>query len=130
MIVEYDKLCQYLESKPAARRDMPFGADVLVFKVLDKMFALVAWQSDPLTISLKVDPIDAIILRKQFQAVKPGYHLNKKHWNTVTIDGSIPDNELQSMIDDSYALVVAGMSRSDQAKVREEGNCEHGTQAG
>jgi predicted DNA-binding protein (MmcQ/YjbR family) len=129
MIVDYDRLCHYLESKPAARRDMPFGTDVLVFKVLDKMFALLAWQSDPLTISLKVDPIDAVILRKQFQAVKPGYHLNKKHWNTVTIDGSVPDDELRSMIDDSYELVVAGMSQADQTRVREMRCGDDGKQA-
>lgn len=119
--MDCDTLCAYLESKPAARRDMPFGADVLVFKVLNKMFALVAWQDDPLTIALKADPIDAVILRKKYAAIKPGYHLNKKHWNTITIDGSVPDDELRNMIDESHALVVAGMSRADQARVREEG---------
>ena len=117
-MMDYDILCYYLENKPAARRDMPFGADTLVFKVLNKMFALVAWQADPLTISLKVDPVDAVILRKQYSAIRPGYHLNKKHWNTVTLDGSVPDKELRAMIDDSYALVVAGMTRADQARVR------------
>lgn len=119
--MDYDTLCAYLESKPASHRDMPFGADVLVFKVLNKMFALVAWQADPLTISLKSDPVEAVILRKKYAAIKPGYHLNKKHWNTVTIDGSVPDDELRTMIDESHALVLAGMSRADQARVREEG---------
>jgi len=117
--MHYDELCQYFESKPAARRDMPFGPDALVYKVLNKMFALVAWQADPLRISLKADPIDAVILRKQYSAITPGYHMNKKHWNTVTLDGSIPDEELIKMIDESYALVVQGMSRADQAKVSE-----------
>jgi len=115
--MDYEPLFQYLESKPAARRDIPFGSDVLVFKVLDKMFALVAWQSDPLTISLKADPVDAIILRKQYDAVKPGYHLHKKHWNTVTLNGSILDDEVHLMIDESYSLVVAGMTRADQAQI-------------
>jgi len=100
---------------------MPFGADTLVFKVLDRMFALVAWQADPLTISLKADPVDAVILRKQYSAVKPGYHLNKKHWITVTLDGSVPDNELKLMMDDSYTLVVQGMTRAAQSKLREMG---------
>lgn len=119
--MDYDSLCTYLENKPGARRDMPFGADALVFKVLDKMFALVAWQANPLTISLKADPIDALILRKQYRAVGPGYHLNKKHWNTVTLDGTIPDEELALMIDGSYTLVAQRMTWVDQAKLREMG---------
>ena len=117
--MDYNTLCQYLDSKPGARRDMPFGADALVYKILNKMFALVAWQADPLRISLKADPVDAVILRKQYTAIKPGYHMNKKHWNTVTLDGSVPDDELMIMIDESYTLVVGGMSRANQAKLRE-----------
>ncbi len=116
--MDYDALCRYLESKPGARRDMPFGSDALVFKVLDKMFALLAWQAEPLKISLKADPIDAIILRKQYEAVKPGYHLNKNHWITVTLDGSLPDDEVRQMIDDSYTLVVRGMTRAERAKLK------------
>lgn len=124
--MDYDVLCAYLESKPGARRDMPFGPDALVFKVLNKMFALVAWQADPLTISLKTDPVDGVILRRQYDAVKPGYHLHKKHWNTVTLDGSIPDAELRRMIDDSYALVVQGMSRAQRTKLQEQGRQDDG----
>lgn len=116
--MDYDALCAYIESKPGVWRDMPFGPDALVFKVLDKMFALVAWQKDPLTISLKADPVDALILRKQYEAIAPGYHMNKKHWNTVTMDGSVPDGEIQLMIDESYALVVAGMTRAKQNQLR------------
>lgn len=128
--MDYDSLCTYLESKTGARRDMPFGADTLVFKVLNKMFALVAWQADPLTISLKADPVDAVILRKQYPAVKPGYHLNKKHWITVTLDGSVPDGELILMMDDSYALVVQGMTRVAQSTLREMGWQDNGKEAG
>lgn len=128
--MDYDALCHYLEAKPGARRDMPFGPDALVFKVLDKMFALVAWQAEPLTVSLKADPMDAMILRKQYEAVKPGYHMNKKHWNTVTLDGSIPDEELRLMIDESYTLVVQGMTRADQAKLQEMGWRDNGTETG
>jgi predicted DNA-binding protein (MmcQ/YjbR family) len=116
--MDYEILCNYLEGKPGAWRDMPFGSDALVFKVLDKMFALLAWQADPLKISLKADPIDAIILRKQYEAIKPGYHLNKKHWITVTLDGSVPDDEVRQMIDDSYTLVVGGMTHSERAKLK------------
>jgi predicted DNA-binding protein (MmcQ/YjbR family) len=100
---------------------MPFGADTLVFKVLDKMFALVAWQADPLTINLKADPVDAVILRKQYPAVRPGYYMNKKHWNTVTLDGTVPDDEVRRMIDESYALVVKGMTRAQQAQLERLG---------
>jgi predicted DNA-binding protein (MmcQ/YjbR family) len=117
-MMDYETICAYLEGKPAAWRDMPFGPDALVFKVLDKMFALVAWQSDPLTISLKADPIDSVILRKQYPAIKPGYHLHKKHWNTITLDGSVPDQEVRRMIDESYDLVVAGMTRANQARIQ------------
>ena len=119
--MDYDSLCTYLESKPGDRRDMPFGSEVLVFKVLHKMFALLAWQEDPLTITLKVEPVEALILRQQYSAVRPGYHMNKQHWNTVTLDGSIPEEALKQMIDDSYNLVVRGMTRADQARLKTEG---------
>jgi len=125
--MQYEALCEYLESKPGSRRDMPFGPDALVFKVLDKMFALVAWQKDPLTISLKADPVDAVILRKQYPAVKAGYHMHKKHWNTVTLDGSIPDEEIQLMIDESYDLVVQGMTRAQQQQLHTLGWRPHET---
>lgn len=116
--MDYDSLVTCLESKPGARRDMPFGADTLVFKVLNRMFALVAWQADPLTINLKADPVDAVILRKMYPAVKSGYHMNKKHWNTVTLDGSVPHEEIRAMIDESYTLVVRGMTRAKQTQLR------------
>ena len=119
--MDYDSLCTYLESKPGARRDMPFGSEVLVFKVQHKMFALVAWQEDPLKISLKTDPIEALLNRQRYTAVKPGYHLHKQHWNTVTLDGSIPNEALRQMIDDSYTLVVQGMTRADRAQLKNEG---------
>jgi predicted DNA-binding protein (MmcQ/YjbR family) len=109
---------------------MPFGLEALVYKVLDKMFALVAWQKVPLTISLKADPLDAVILRKQFPTVKPGYHMHKKHWNTVTLDGSIPDDEIRSMIDESYDLVVQGMTRAEQKQIRSLGWQPHGKKTG
>lgn len=119
--MDYDALCAYLEGKPDARRDMPFGADTLVFKVMDKIFALVAWQADPLTINLKADPLEAVILRKQYPAVTPGYHMNKQHWNTVTLDGSIPDAEICRMSDDSYRLVARGLSRDQRDRLKRLG---------
>ncbi|MDY6873377.1 MAG: MmcQ/YjbR family DNA-binding protein [Chloroflexota bacterium] len=100
---------------------MPFGPEALVFKVLGKMFALVAWQANPLTMTLKADPVDAVILRKQYPTVKPGYHMNKNHWNTVTLDCSIPDVEIRRMMDESYALVVQGLTRAKQAQLKRMG---------
>lgn len=128
--MDYESLCAYLEGKPCTQRDMPFGLDALVFKVLDKMFALVAWQAEPLRISLKADPIDAVILRKQYKAITPGYHLNKKHWNSILLDGSVPDDEIELMIDESYALVVRGMTRAKKEQLKRMGWEVNGKAAG
>ena len=107
-----DFLQNYLLSKKGATEEIPFGPDARVFKVMGKMFALFAWETDPLRITLKCDPDDALALRQQYAAVQPGYYMNKRHWNTITLDGSVPDPELLAMIDDSYALVVAGLKKS------------------
>ena len=93
---------------------MPFGPDALVFKVKGKMFALVGWQRSPLRLSLKCDPDDALALRDMYPAVQPGYYLNKKHWNTITLDGTIPDAELLTMIDNSYRLVVTSLKKAER----------------
>ncbi len=107
----------YLLAKAETTEEEPFGPDVLVFKVVGKMFALVPWQERPLTISLKCDPHLAEILRNTYAAVQPGYHLNKRHWNTVTLDGSIADDEIREMIDASYALVVKGLKKVDRERL-------------
>lgn len=123
--MDYERLCAYLMTKTGTRQDMPFGPEALVYKVMGKIFAIVAWQKDPLTISLKADPIDAVILRRQYPSIRPGYHLNKKHWNTVTLDDTVPDDELRLMIDESYDLVVKGFTRTKQKALRaieEEGH--------
>ncbi|NDJ54595.1 MAG: MmcQ/YjbR family DNA-binding protein [Chloroflexi bacterium] len=100
-----------------AIEDFPFGEDVRVIKVRGKMFALIPVGSDPASISLKCDPLLAQAMRDTYEAVQPGYHLSKKHWNTVTIDGSIPDNEIQDMIDLSYDLVVKGLTKKERAEL-------------
>jgi predicted DNA-binding protein (MmcQ/YjbR family) len=102
----------YLLTKKATTEETPFGPEALVFKVMGKMFALVAWEAEPLTITLKCEPGQALFLRDVYPAVKPGHYMNKDHWNTVTIDGSIPEPELWGMIDDSYELVVKGLPRA------------------
>src|SRR4051812_33258713 len=95
----------YLLTMPNARLDYPFGKDVAVYKVGEKMFALVAEGSDPVQLSLKCDPLLAITLREKYESVMPGYHLNKKHWNTLLLTGQLPWEEIQALIRHSYLLV-------------------------
>ncbi len=100
---------QWLMAKPEAQLDYPFGPDPAVFKVQGKIFALLFRQGDTDCVNLKCDPQQAIGLRDLFAAVTPGYHMNKRHWNTVKLDGTVPDGELQRMLDHSYTLVVRGL---------------------
>ncbi len=102
----------WLLAKKGATEETPFGPDALVYKVMGKMFALVAWEEEPLAISLKCEPGQALFLRDLYPAVRPGYHMNKKHWNTVTLDGTVPEDEVKGMIDDSYELVVKSLTRA------------------
>ncbi len=118
--MELEMLRQYLRNKKGSTEEIPFGPEVLVFKVLGKMFALVAWQAAPLRISLKCDPDDALALRDMYEAVIPGYHLNKKHWNTIILDESIPESEVLKWVDESYALVVKGLKKSERQTLQDE----------
>ena len=104
---------EYCLSKPGATEGTPFGPDVLVFKVAGKMFALAALDEVPSTVNLKCDPELALDLRDRYEQVRPGYHMNKKHWNTVEIEGAIPDGELRKMIDHSYDLVIKKAPKSN-----------------
>jgi predicted DNA-binding protein (MmcQ/YjbR family) len=104
--MDLESFREYCLSKPGATEDMPFGEDVLVFRVGGKMFALASLDEIPATANLKCDPDLALELRDRYEQVRPGYHMNKKHWNTVEIDSGIPDAELRKMIDHSYELVV------------------------
>jgi predicted DNA-binding protein (MmcQ/YjbR family) len=99
-----ETLREYCLSKADATEGFPFGEDTLVFKVKGKIFALANLHGD-LSVNLKCDPTLAIELREKYDSVSPGYHMNKKHWNTILLDGSIPDMELFSWIDHSYNLV-------------------------
>lgn len=100
-----ESIREYCISKKGVTESFPFGDDTLVFKAGGKIFALVNLNGD-LSINLKCDPVLAIELRERFSSVTPGYHMNKKHWNTVLLDGSIPDKELLSWIDHSYNLII------------------------
>lgn len=95
-----------------AEESFPFGADVSVFKVSEKMFALSALRAESLRVSLKCEPALAESLRAAHAEVLPGYHLNKRHWNTVIADGALPDGTLRDMIEDSYDLVVSRLPRA------------------
>ena len=102
----------YCLSKASATEGMPFGPDNIVFKVRGKMFALLALDEVPTRVNLKCDPDLALELRDRYEQVEPGYHMNKKHWNTVVLDGVIPDAEVKGMIDHSYELVVASLPKA------------------
>ena len=118
--MDYHAVRAYCAGKPGTVEDFPFGPDTLVFKVKGKMFALMGaapQQDGPSTINLKCDPELAEVLRQTFAAVTPGYHMNKRHWNTVVLDGTVPEPDLLDMIDNSYALVVKGLKRADREEL-------------
>jgi len=105
-----ESLRDYCISKKGATESFPFDSDTLVFKVMGKMFCLIS-VSESDSFNVKCDPERAIELREQYPCVQPGYHMNKKMWNTVMIDGSVGDDLLEKWIDHSYDQVVAGLPR-------------------
>ncbi len=101
-----ETLREYCLSKPGAEETLPFGPDTLVYKVGGKLFLLTGLDSEDLRFNVKCDPDKAIELREVFTCVQPGFHMNKKHWNTIVADGSVPDKQLKEWIDHSYELVA------------------------
>jgi predicted DNA-binding protein (MmcQ/YjbR family) len=116
--VTADSLRSWCLSRPFAVEEFPFGAETSVFKVGGKMFALTALEARPLTVSLKCEPPLAEALRAEHSAVRPGYHLNKRHWITVTLDDSLPEELVLGLIEDSYELVVDGLPKRERDLVR------------
>lgn len=112
--MDYSSARAYMLSRPEAWEDFPFYPDVAVMKVRNKMFATLSVDQGVARMNLKCDPEEAQMLRDIFEAVLPGYHMNKRHWNTVLLDNSIPVGELERMIDRSYGLVVRGMTRNER----------------
>lgn len=112
--MDYKAVRDYLLSRPEAIEDFPFGPDWAVFKLKGKMFALLGVRRGVASINLKCDPDEAQALRDIFPGVLPGYHMNKKHWNTVLLDGSVPDYEIERMMDRSYGLVVKGLRKVER----------------
>lgn len=115
-----DHLSTVALAQPEVVMEYPFGDGVRVFKVAGKMFALVPEGADPTTVSLKCDPDHAVVLRQTYPGVTGGYHLNKRHWNTVVVDGAIPDDLIGQWIEDSYDLVVDGLPRVVRGRLQGE----------
>lgn len=105
-MMDHKTVEEYILSMPNAVRDYPFGEEVAVYKVNDKMFALIAEGKDPVRVSLKCDPQLSEVLRDKYETVMPGYHLNKKHWNTIILTGQLPWEDIQGLILHSYNLVA------------------------
>ncbi|BDA14182.1 hypothetical protein KAM339_027230 [Aeromonas caviae] len=119
------QLREFLLSQPGATEDTPFGPEILVYRIAGKMFALVDWQAEPLSINLKCEPELALLLREIHPEVKPGWHMNKQHWNTVTLSEGLSDDLWQGWIVHSYERVVAGLPRAKRpqalrATIRED----------
>lgn len=104
-------------SKKGVEETLPFGPETLVFKVMGKAFLLTGFDSNPVQFNVKCNPEKAIELRDCYSCVLPGYHMNKKHWNTIIADGSASNKLLQEWISDSYSLVVAGLTKIEQKKL-------------
>lgn len=113
-------LYKYCLTKPGAIEDYPFGPDVIVIKIASKMFALLSRRNGQDNLSLKCDPDYSEVLRKQYPNITPGYHLNKRYWNTLIIDGSIPKKEIIGLIDHSYELVYKSLPRKMRAVYQED----------
>ena len=112
-----DTFRDYCLTKASVTEETPFGPDHLVFKVRGKMFALLALDEVPSSCNLKCDPDRALELRDRYEQVRPGYHRNKKHWNTVELGTGIPDAEVRKMIDHSYELVVQSLPKKEREKL-------------
>ena len=106
-----EQLREYLQGKAQVEECFPFGPQVMVFKVAGKMFALVAWEENPLRVSLKCDPDRAVRLREDHEGIAPGYHLNKQLWNTITPGGTVTMELVRELADHSYDLIVASLPR-------------------
>jgi len=112
-----EELREYCISKKGVEETLPFGPETLVFKVMDKAFLLTGFDSKPLQFNVKCDPEKAIELREHHTCVLPGYHMNKKHWNTIMADDSVSNKLLQEWITDSYNLVVSGLTKIQKERL-------------
>lgn len=114
--MDIEQLREYCLSKPGVEETLPFGPNTLVYKVVGKVFLLTGLDTEQLRFNVKCDPDKAIELREEFSCVLPGYHMNKKHWNTIVVDRSISSRQLGEWIDHSYELIVNSLPK----KLRDE----------
>jgi len=117
MDMNHKQVKKYFLSKPESLLSYPFGPDVEVYKVKDKMFATFGLLNKIPAINLKCDPNESVILRDLFKSIIPGYHMNKRLWNTVFLDQTVPKGEVERMIDNSYALVVKGLKKVERERL-------------
>lgn len=125
--LDLERFKAYLLAKPGATEEVPFGPQALVYKVMGKMFALVAWEETPMRLTLKCDPERAEELRAVFPSIRGAPYFSKRHWNAVPVDGSVPYEEVLGMVDDSYDLVVAGLPRRRREELGRRSRKEHPT---
>jgi len=114
-VMNIEELREYCLSKKGVEETLPFGPDTLVFKVVGKAFLLTGLDSERFQFNVKCDPAKAIELREEYECVIPGWHMNKKHWNTIIADGSVKDKLIKEWIDHSYELVVEGLNKKEKA---------------
>ncbi|MFN2145529.1 MAG: MmcQ/YjbR family DNA-binding protein [Anaerolineales bacterium] len=115
--LSYEQVDTYFLAKPGTRATYPFDETTRVYKVLGRVYGLFYEKNGELNLTLKCDPDDALALRKQYQAIIPGYHTDKRHWNTLLIDGSLPESLVYELIDHSYDLVVKKLSKAKQKEL-------------
>ena len=108
--IELEELREHALQKPGVSEDFPFDEDVLALRVMGKIFALTNLRDYPSSVNLKCDPARALELRERYAAISPGYHMNKKHWNTIALDGTIPYHVVLALVDHSYELVTRGLT--------------------
>lgn len=117
MTMNLEMLREYCKSKKGVREDFPFDDKTLVFKVGPKMFGLTNIKDSILKVNLKCDPIISLSLRNDYPSINPGYHMNKDHWNTVTIDDTLEENIIKWLIDMSYDLVIKSLTKKEREKI-------------
>lgn len=113
-----EQLQEYCLSKPGTEETLPFGPDTLVYKVGGKVYLLTGLDGEKLQFNVKCDPEKAVELREEYNCVLPGYHMNKKHWNTIVVDGSVPTRLLKEWIDHSYELIVEGLPKKTREQLK------------
>ena len=114
--MNFEAMTAYCQAKPGATASYPFDEETLVFKVYGRMFALTN-VNRPASVTLKCDPEWSHVLRETYAAIRPGYHMNKQHWNTLTLDGTLPEAEVRQLIDHSYDLVVRALKKADRERL-------------